>query len=441
MGIMTRAYRNISRRKTRAILVILALAVSMAIMTSIPAGINANQIAMQQTTENYSKLTAEMQQTINETMKLITCEYPYVDPSIFPGAESYYFSETDLNYIASIRGVKEIVPFLQYDNVEMQSTSTQDGRQMMQGGLVYRIKGIDLNASLLINYLPGNITEGRNLQKGESSAVVIGKDLKEYFHADLGDTINIKGKSFTIVGIHELTGMDPRNIYMSLTDAQELLNLTGKVNTLDVYAEDSSLVGDITNTIDTAYPYLVVTGYQQRLQQLNQLQGMYDKALKNAESSLNQTEGTARGEIALAVTATSLIVLLMMFYAVRERTKEIGTLKAIGFSNWDVMSQFILEGVLISMLAGLVGIAVGTFATPMLSSLLLPQINTNLGTGGSPLGGGTIPLGNQSSITATADLQVAFIMFGVIVLLGAIGSLYPAWRAAKTRPVEALKYE
>src|SRR3989304_7226340 len=168
--------------------------------------------------------------------------------------------------------------------------------------------------------------------------------------------------------------MDPRNIYMSLTHAQEILNLIGKVNTVDVYAEDSSLVGDITTTIKAAYPYLVVTDYQQRLQQIEQMQGIYDKTLKNAESALNQTQATARGEIALAIAATSLIVLLMMFYAVRERTKEIGILKAIGFSNWKIMSQFILEGVFISMIAGLVGIAIGMFATPVLSSLLLPKI-------------------------------------------------------------------
>lgn len=441
MGVITRAVRNISRRKTRTLLVVVALAFSMAIMVSIPAGITANQLAMQQTTENYGKLTADMQQTINETMKLITCEYPYVDPAIFPGATSYYFSETDLNYIASITGVKDIVPVLQYDNIEMQSVSTEGGRQMMQGGLVYRIKGVDLNASLLINYLPGNITEGRNLQKGESSAVVIGKELKEYFHAGLGDTVNIKGKSFTVVGIHELTGMDPRNIYMSLTDAQEILNLTGKVNTVDVYAEDSSLVGDITTTIKAAYPYLVVTGYQQRLQQLNQMQGISDRTLKNAQSALNQTQMTAMQEIILAIIATSLIVLFTMFYAVRERTKEIGILKAIGFSNWNVMSQFILEGVFISILAGLAGIAIGTVATPVLSSLLLPHISSYAESGVLPIGGGTIPIVDQGSITATPDLQVAMFMFGVVVLLGAIGSLYPAWRASRTRPVEALKYE
>ena len=441
MGIMTRAYRNISRRKTRALLVILALAVSMAIMTSIPAGISANQLAMQQTTENYGKLTADMQKTINETMKLIVCEYPSL-----PGQEGYYLNQEDLNNITSIAGVQDVVPIMEYNNIEILSGGnsgfqSRDGQQMGGASLVYRIKGVDLSTSLLINYLPTNITEGRNLQEGENSVVVIGKDLKEYFKAGLGDTVDIKGKSFKIVGIHALTGMDPRNIYMNLADAQEILGLIGKANIVDVYATDSSLVGDISAKIESAYPYLMITDYTQRLQQLKQMQKIYDDTLENAQASLNQTQATARGEIALAVTATSLIVLLVMFYAVRERTKEIGTLKAMGSSNWNVMSQFILEGVLISMLAGLVGIAVGTFTTPMLSSILLPQINTNPSTGGIPQGGGTIQLGSQSSVTAIADLQVAFIMFGVIVLLGAIGSLYPAWRAAKTRPVEALKYE
>ena len=59
------------------------------------------------------------------------------------------------------------------------------------------------------------------------------------------------------------------------------------------------------------------------------------------------------------VLATSLIVLFVMLYTVKERTKEIGTLKAIGFSNSTVMSQFMLEGVLLSMIAGVVGIAIG----------------------------------------------------------------------------------
>ena len=80
-------------------------------------------------------------------------------------------------------------------------------------------------------------------------------------------------------------------------------------------------------------------------------------------------------EIIVVVAATSLIVLFVMLYTVRERTKEIGTLKAIGFSNATVMGQFILEGILLSVIAGTVGVAIGTLAAPTISSLLLPSLN------------------------------------------------------------------
>ena len=63
-----------------------------------------------------------------------------------------------------------------------------------------------------------------------------------------------------------------------------------------------------------------------------------------------------------------------MLYTVKERTKEIGTLKAIGFSNSTVMGQFMLEGILLSIIAGVVGIAIGSVAAPTLSSLLLPSV-------------------------------------------------------------------
>ena len=74
------------------------------------------------------------------------------------------------------------------------------------------------------------------------------------------------------------------------------------------------------------------------------------------------------------VLATSLIVLFVMLYTVKERTKEIGTLKAIGFSNSTVMGQFMLEGVILSMIAGVVGIAIGMVAAPTISQYLLPSV-------------------------------------------------------------------
>jgi len=126
-----------------------------------------------------------------------------------------------------------------------------------------------------------------------------------------------------------------------------------------------------------------------------------------------------------------------MLYTVRERTKEIGTLKAIGFSNLNVMGQFMLEGILLSLLAGVVGVAIGTVAAPFLSSVLLPTV--------SPFGnsGFSTPLGASGASTSAivVDPQLMLIAFGASILLGALGSLYPAWRASRTRPAEAMRYE
>ncbi len=101
----------------------------------------------------------------------------------------------------------------------------------------------------------------------------------------------------------------------------------------------------------------------------------YQTMLENAESTLSQTQTVAFQEIVIAIAATSLIVLFTMLYTVRERTKEIGILKAIGFSNWNVMSQFMLEGIVISLMAGVVGVAIGIVGAPFISSLLLPTVN------------------------------------------------------------------
>jgi putative ABC transport system permease protein len=181
---------------------------------------------------------------------------------------------------------------------------------------------------------------------------------------------------------------------------------------------------------------LTVTTGQERLTQLESVQSTYSTALANAQASVSQTEATAVEEIIVVVAATSLIVLFVMLYTVRERTKEIGTLKAIGFSNWNVMGQFMLEGILLSMIAGVVGIAIGSIAAPTLSALLLPSINLF----GSGAGAGVTRTTGLSS-AATLNPELILVLFGAAILLGTLGSLYPAWRAAKIRPAEAMKYE
>jgi putative ABC transport system permease protein len=430
----------------RAFLVIIALGFSMAIMVSIPAGIVASQ-------ENYNSIVSNMQEETNKTATLIEVSnssrggmpssMPSGTPTFRFGPEDTFINETFVDEIRTIDHVKDVVPFLEVSSEETteETMNTPWGTRTISRPL-YTIIGVCLNSSFIENYsiLPTNIAdESGNLHEGDSGVVLMSSNLTDYYEKKVGDEIVIYGESFKIVGIYEPASqsvMGTREVYMNISDAQRITSNIGNVTRLDVYAEDVSYVEEIADVIKT-YSGLYVTTYNDRMER-------YQTTLENAESTLSQTQTTATQEIIIAVAATSLIVLFVMLYTVRERTREIGILKAIGFSNFNVMSQFMLEGILISLMAGAVGIAIGSIGAPFLSSLLLPHISLFGGSSGRfQPSFGSANLGTTGSEVASAVLspELMLLAFGVAVLLGALGSLYPAWRASRTSPMEALRYE
>ena len=451
----------------------------MAIMVSIPAGISANQESTLSLTENLGDTITQTETTINQTLTQIDCSLspsmegfgfalpdtgssdfgpPSSGDSSFtpgqfgnatgvPGAfgggafgrgGATAMNETLYADISSIEGVAAVVPSLQVSEGTNQ-TMEMFGRSFTRLVVDYVIEGLPLTSDLVDNYpiLPTNITAGRNLQAGDSGVVLLSENNSAFFGAGVGDTVEILGESFEVIGIHGSTGVeDVTTLYMNLSDVQSLTSNTGYITGLTVFADSSDVVSDVASAISALHPELSVTTGQQRLDQLEALKTNYETALANAESTLTQTQSVAFQEIIVAVAATSLIVLFVMLYTVRERTKEIGTLKAIGFSNWTVMRQFMLEGVLLSLMAGVVGIAIASIAAPTLSGLLLPAVSQGT------LGRGFVSVANSgatASMTLTPELVL--IALGAAVLLGTLGSLYPAWRASRTRPAEAMRYE
>jgi putative ABC transport system permease protein len=479
LGIFNRAIRNISRRKIRALLVIIALGFSMAIMLAIPAGVYANQAQVDSLSNSLNNTINQTSASINQTLTQLDCslasdmsgfgfsranfttgessgQFPRpsgentgFDPSqfgggtapgefgggSFGGGRAEPMNQSLYTDISSISGVAAVAPLLSASEGH-NSTSSMFGRTFTRLISDYVIEGVPLTSGLVENYpvLPTNITEGRNLQAGDSGVVLLSENNSAYFDADVGDTITILDHSFTVVGIHGTSDVSAGLIlYMNLSDAQLITNNTGFITSIEVFAQDSSLVNQVSSSITSAHSELTVTTGQQRLEQLQQLQSSYNTALQNAETSISQTQTTAVEEIIVVVAATSLIVLFVMLYTVRERTKEIGTLKAIGFSNATVMAQFMIEGVMLSLLAGVIGIAIGYFAAPSLAGLLQLTAVTN------SLGFRAATSSTTSSVSISPELVL--IVFGAAIALGAIGSLYPAWRAAKIKPAEAMKYE
>lgn len=337
----------------------------------------------------------------------------------------------------SISGVAAVEPILQASEGSNETVS-MFGRTFTRQLTSYTIEGIPLTSDLIDNYpvLSTNVTAGRNLEAGDSGVVLLSENNSAYFGVGVGDTVSILGQGFTVVGIHGTSSASDRLVlYMNLSDAQAVTNNTGYITSLRVFTQTSDLVTQVSTAISTLHPELTVTTGQERLTQLDSLQSTYNTALESAQASIGQTQTTALEEIIVVVAATSLIVLFVMLYTVRERTKEIGTLKAIGFSNSSVMGQFLLEGVLLSVIAGAVGIAIGTLAAPTLSALLLPSVNL------FGVTGVRVASNVASTAVVSVNLEIVLLAFGASVALGALGSLYPAWRAAKIRPAEAMKYE
>jgi putative ABC transport system permease protein len=474
VGALTRATRNISRRRMRAFLVVVALGFSLAIMISLPPGIFANEEATQGLTANYDKTVSQMEQQLtlimcmNSSSSNNNSSFPppyggrYERFGGFNGQENY-MDESIVDAIDSIQGVEAVVPILEAPEGVTPQTFTGFGGQTFTFNVsTYTIEGIPLNSSLISNGyvpLPTNITDGRNLQYTDSGVVVLSLNNTGYFGVGVGDEVNINGTYFKVVGVHGESGSstylfgqaaDIRTLYMNISDAQAVSGLIGEISRVNVYADNSSIVSDVAQEISGLFPQFSVTTEESLLQTI---ENSYNSTLAADEAAVSQTQTVAFEEIIVAVVATSLIVLFVMLYTVRERTKEIGTLKAIGFSNWNVMSQFMLEGMLLSFVAGIAGIAIGSVGAPTLSALLLPHMPNLLSLSGGRIGGGGFvvtgtpgaegPKMDVASVVATAapSPQLMLAALGGAVVLGALGSLYPAWRASRTRPAEAMRYE
>jgi putative ABC transport system permease protein len=118
-----------------------------------------------------------------------------------------------------------------------------------------------------------------------------------------------------------------------------------------------------------------------------------------------------------------------MFMSVMERTRQIGTLKALGSTNFEIMKLFVFESAMIGFMGGLIGIFLGFIAAGTVSELGVRIIGVGGGRGG---------LGGNLTVISP-DLVLFSIAFSVFI--GALSGLIPARRAAKLQPVEALRYE
>jgi len=155
--------------------------------------------------------------------------------------------------------------------------------------------------------------------------------------------------------------------------------------------------------------------------------------LDTVSSIFSTVELFLAGIAAISLLVAGIGIMNIMIVSLMERTREIGILKALGMRSQTVLSIFLSEAVIV----GLIGAVLGTISGWVLANVVARIFS----------GGGFVRAGNQAAATGgmtitpvlTPTLFLGALAFGLVVSV--IFALYPAWRASKLKPVEALRYE
>jgi ABC-type antimicrobial peptide transport system permease subunit len=309
------------------------------------------------------------------------------------------------------------------------------------------------------------LTSGRSFAKADAGTDVVVLDAA-YAKAGskaVGDTVTIGGTAFKVIGIVAATGSDSTtaaNAYIPLDVAQKLSGQTAKISSVYVTAASASDIDQIKADLTKALPTATVSTQADLASSVSGSLGTAGTLIANL--------GTWLSIIVLA--AAFLIAILFTISGVTRRTREFGTLKAIGWSNGRIVGQVAGESVVQGVIGGVIGIAVG-LAGVLIINLVAPTLSGGIGNGlataaggagraaggagtgagtggaGGGLGGGGFQGIRSAASSATTDIvlhapvTVWVIVFavGLAVLGGLLAGAIGGWRASRLRPAAALR--
>jgi len=306
-------------------------------------------------------------------------------------------------------------------------------------------------------------TKGRTFTAADAGkdVVVLDAAYAKSESKTVGGTVSIGGKTFTVIGIVASTGSASTtgsNTYIPLDTAQTLADLPGEVTTVYVSADSSSDVASIKTALQKQLSTATVSTEAD-------LASSVSGSLATA-STLVSNLGRWLSIVVLA--AAFLIAILFTISGVTRRTREFGTLKAIGWSNGRITRQVagesLVQGLIGGVLgaaAGLIGILVVNVIAPTVTASAATSTRTGPGAGGglpgaaatAATGSGTAGgapaggFGSGRAAAATTDVvlhapvtvEVVLLAVGLAVLGGLLAGALGGWRASRLRPAEALR--
>jgi putative ABC transport system permease protein len=235
--------------------------------------------------------------------------------------------------------------------------------------------------------------------------VILGSQAAEAMHKKVGDTLRLTQNVYRIIGIYE-TGeaFEDSGAVLKLDDSQVLLGKARQVSLFYIQLKKPEMKASFKEKIEKRYPDLLLAG---------------TKEFANKQGMVDYLKGTVWAIGGLAILIGGVGMMNSQLMAVFERTREIGVLRAIGWSGRRVMIMILGESILVSVAGGVIGSAIGVLFLVAFSNVL------------------------QSWGGSVGNVKPALILqtFLIVIILGLTGGIYPALKASRLQPVEAIRYE
>jgi len=319
--------------------------------------------------------------------------------------------QLDLDDIESLRGVggvNQVAPLISSSLTCKAGINTYDTT----------VYGTTEGYNSIRNY---TLSSGRFITASDvenrSSVCVIGVEVADELFAQrdvINETVRIDGRAYTVVGLFtemgdsEGTSLDSM-VFIPFTIAQRTFRNT-TISTFYASA-DSDSDADIDRAVETLEAFM----YEKTQDEDYYTVTSQSQLLETMSEVANTLSLLLAGIAGISLLVGGIGIMNIMLVSVSERTREIGIRKAIGAQKMDIMLQFLIEAVSISLMGGLIGLGLGYFVV----NVVAPAIN----------------------VTMVMSSGVALLSVVFSVLVGVIFGSYPANMAASLLPIEALRYE